>query len=265
MPKISIITINLNNVAGLQKTIDSVVGQDYHDFEWIVIDGGSTDGGRELIARYAEYLSYWVSEPDKGIYHAMNKGICASHGDYLLFLSSGDCLYNEAVLSRVVPLLEDRDFYVGEELQGDVHFVPNLKSRIHLFVRLSIGTLPHQSTFIRRQVFSKYGLYREDLRIVSDWYLFYKALIIGNATFDRLRFIISVFDIHGRSRIEQGLEAQERKSVLSEISNVDCAVRFYYENYEIVEALREYRVVFFLFRVYFFFYRAWKNVCKKIV
>ena len=73
--KLSIITINYNNKAGLQKTIDSVVAQTWRDFEWIIIDGGSTDGSKELIEQYQQHFAYWCSEPDKGVYNAMNKGI----------------------------------------------------------------------------------------------------------------------------------------------------------------------------------------------
>ena len=93
-PTLSIITVNLNNCDGLQKTIDSVVGQTFTDYEWIVIDGGSMDGSRELIEQYADCLAYWCSEPDNGIYNAMNKGISRATGEWLLFLNSGDSLFN---------------------------------------------------------------------------------------------------------------------------------------------------------------------------
>lgn len=81
--KFSIITINYNNKEGLRKTIESVVGQSFRDFEYIIIDGGSTDGSIEVIKEYAGKVDYWVSEPDKGIYHAMNKGVLQAHGEYL--------------------------------------------------------------------------------------------------------------------------------------------------------------------------------------
>lgn len=101
MPKLTIITINLNNKAGLQTTIDSVIAQTYKDFEWIIIDGGSTDGSKELIEKYTNYIKYWVSEPDKGIYNAMNKGIKVAEGEYLQFLNSGDSLFSNSVLSDI--------------------------------------------------------------------------------------------------------------------------------------------------------------------
>ena len=84
--KFSIITINYNNKEGLRKTIESVVGQSFRDFEYIIIDGGSTDGSIEVIKEYAGKVDYWVSEPDKGIYHAMNKGVLQAHGEYLNFM-----------------------------------------------------------------------------------------------------------------------------------------------------------------------------------
>ena len=90
MKKISIITINYNNCEGLRRTIESVVNQTCRDFEYIIIDGGSTDGSVDVIKRYADNIDYWVSEPDKGIYNAMNKGIRMATGDYVQILNSGD-------------------------------------------------------------------------------------------------------------------------------------------------------------------------------
>ena len=113
MSKLSIITINKNNCEGLQRTIDSVLSQTWHDFEWIVIDGDSTDGSKELIEKYQKHFTYWCSEPDKGIYNAMNKGITASKGEYLIFMNSGDCFYNEMVLEESLQYLGS-DFVIGQ-------------------------------------------------------------------------------------------------------------------------------------------------------
>ena len=98
-PLISVITINFNERVGLERTFESVFNQTFQDFEYIVIDGGSNDGSKELIEENTEKISYWISEPDKGIYNAMNKGISVAKGDYLLFLNSGDILYKNDVLS----------------------------------------------------------------------------------------------------------------------------------------------------------------------
>ena len=99
--KLSIITINYNNKAGLQKTIDSVICQTWKDYEWIIIDGGSTDGSKELIEQYQQYFAYWCSEPDKGVYNAMNKGITKAKGEYLNFMNSGDCFVCDSTLMDV--------------------------------------------------------------------------------------------------------------------------------------------------------------------
>ena len=101
MPKISIITINYNNLEGLKRTMESVVNQTWREFEYIVIDGGSTDRSAAYIASQSENIDYWVSEPDNGIYNAMNKGIAKATGEYLLFLNSGDSFYDANVLQNV--------------------------------------------------------------------------------------------------------------------------------------------------------------------
>ena len=99
--KLSIITVNLNNKTGLEKTVKSVCSQTFEEFEFIIIDGGSTDGSLDIIKRYEDNISCWVSEQDKGVYNAMNKGIKMAKGEYLQFLNSGDSLINSDVLNKV--------------------------------------------------------------------------------------------------------------------------------------------------------------------
>ncbi|WP_291275238.1 glycosyltransferase, partial [Flavobacterium sp.] len=103
MNMISVITVNYNNDNGLKKTIESVINQTYKNFEFIIIDGGSTDQSSEIIKNYQDKINYWVSEPDKGVYSAMNKGIKVANGDFLIFMNSGDVFINENVLQNVVP------------------------------------------------------------------------------------------------------------------------------------------------------------------
>src|SRR5574344_588656 len=114
MPVISIITVNKDNCAGLKFTIDSVLCQTFKDYEWIVIDAASTDGSVELIKQYQEHISYWVSEPDGGIYAGMNKGILKATGEYILFLNSGDLLVNNEVLQSIVDLSLLGDVVLGK-------------------------------------------------------------------------------------------------------------------------------------------------------
>ena len=88
--KLSIITVNYNDAKGLERTIKSVISQSYHDFEFIVIDGGSSDESQDIIQKYERHIDYWVSEPDGGIYQGMNKGLRQAKGDYVNFMNSGD-------------------------------------------------------------------------------------------------------------------------------------------------------------------------------
>lgn len=99
--KLSIITVNLNQADGLAKTLDSVREQSFRDFEHIVVDGGSTDGSLEVIRARADGLAFWASEPDAGIYAAMNKGLRRAQGEYVYLLNSGDRLYSPDTLERV--------------------------------------------------------------------------------------------------------------------------------------------------------------------
>ena len=96
--KLSIITINYNNARGLERTIKSVICQTFTNYEYIIVDGGSTDGSLEVINKYADHISKWVSEPDEGIYNAMNKGTRMASGEYFNYMNSGDCFCDAHVL-----------------------------------------------------------------------------------------------------------------------------------------------------------------------
>lgn len=252
--KLSIITINLNNKVGLQKTIDSVITQTYKDFEWIIIDGGSTDGSKELIEENANHISYWVSEPDNGIFNAMNKGIQISHGEYLLFLNSGDYLYDTGVISKAILLMQDKDFYVGREVHGHTIRECNVSSKESL-VYWALRFLPHQSTFIKKDVFEQYGFYREDLMICGDWFLFYKSIVFGNACAGNLPFIVSVFDESGISAKNREKTIEERASILKRNPGIYILTKFYTENFEKIDALNNSKWFLFFFRIGFYFYR----------
>ena len=116
--KISVITVCYNAVSTIEETIKSVVGQTYPDIEYIIIDGGSKDGTVDIIKKYADKIAYWVSEPDKGIYDAMNKGIAAATGDYINMMNSGDTFVNDKTVEKAVALFpEDADVIFGDSIQ----------------------------------------------------------------------------------------------------------------------------------------------------
>src|SRR5690606_26575247 len=197
--RISIIIINLNNLEGLRKTFTSIAQQSCRDFEYIVIDGASSDVSVNLIKDTA-FINQWISENDKGIYDAMNKGISMAHGDYLLFLNSGDQLYDEMVLEQVVPKLTGEAIIYGNLQQTwqdrvHIHYFPQKLTFSH-FVKETIG---HLSTFIRRDLFQTYGLYDTRYKIVADWAFFTRVIIKENVSVKYIPDIIGIFDMTGMS------------------------------------------------------------------
>ena len=221
--KLSIITINFNNKAGLQKTINSVITQTFKDFEWIIIDGGSTDGSKELIEQYSRYITYWVSEPDNGIYHAMNKGILQAKGGYLQFLNSGDELYSATILNELFEL----DLY-GDIVYGNVIYKKNDKKLklkkynepLSLSYFISIKTINHQASFIKRSLF-KEKLYNEHFRIVSDWE-FWILQIINGRIFQYIDKTFVFFDYTGLTSKTSELQKEENQQV---INNLPWAIK----------------------------------------
>ena len=221
--KLSIITINYNKVNGLNKTIKSVISQTYCDFEWIIIDGGSTDGSKEVIEELAKNpdanISYWCSEPDSGVYNAMNKGIAKARGDYLLFLNSGDSLTDKDVINDFFlwSKYHNEDIITGDLMidndSSNIRKAPNVEE-LDLKYMLT-RTLNHPCSFIKRELFEKYGYYDESLRIVSDWKWFLYATIQHNCSYTPWQRIVSNFMTDGMSERPEFLELHmtERKKV----------------------------------------------------
>lgn len=216
-PLISIITINYNDKVGLERTLKSVTNQTYQDFEYIVIDGGSTDGSKELIEQYNDKINFWISEPDKGVYNAMNKGILKANGEYLLFLNSGDEFYNLNVLKENLKFIHTHDLiYFNINVVGEQdNYIKKYPSKIS-FSYLYNDTLPHPATFIKKSLFEKIGLYDEHFKIVSDWKFFILVLVKYNATYQYVDAVFSIFYFDGISSRKENLELllAERKQVL---------------------------------------------------
>lgn len=211
--KFSIITINYNNKNGLQRTIESVIHQSFRDYEFIVIDGGSTDGSAEVLKEYDAQINYWVSEPDGGIYQGMNKGIVKATGEYLNFMNSGDCFYSSDILEKVSNYQSDADFIVGKDYhyndvihRGHVSIQPPRTTMIHFFV----ATLDHQSSFIKREMFTN-SLYDESRRLVSDWIFFTEKIVKEGK---QVQFIPDIIC----RREEGGLSEQQREKNRKEIN-----------------------------------------------
>lgn len=234
---VSIITINYNNCSGLKKTAESVISQTYSDYEWIVVDGGSTDGSTDILKQYESYITYGVSERDKGIYNAMNKGIVHATGDYLLFMNSGDCFADATVLSNVIAVGLDKDFVYGDAVeikQGKLVPVNRIMSE-HITAKDLIQTsLPHQATFIKRTVFEQYGYYDESYRIVSDWKFFFDVIVYGNASVKHIPIRVAVFEGGGISEDAFKKGDNERDLILQKVLPPRMK-----EDYELVYSLAD--------------------------
>lgn len=218
--KISVITINYNDREGLAKTMASVLSQTARlgvDFEYIVIDGGSNDGSAEVMTQYADRLAYGVSEPDGGIFNAMNKGIKVASGDYLNFMNAGDCFAAPDVLERVIQQLDGKDFYIGHQqnLKPHARFIkaPRRISACALVVQ----PLSHQAAFIRSELLKVRG-YNEQFRVIADWEQMVVEFLVNNRTYERLDFVVSHFDTTGLSARSggDGRYEEERQRMLRE-------------------------------------------------
>ena len=211
--KLSIITVNYNDVKGLERTIQSVISQNFHDFEFIIIDGGSTDGSVDIIKKYESRINYWVSEPDGGIYQGMNKGLNHANGEYVNFMNSGDCFHMPNVLEQIFSLNTNADIIIGTHI-GSPH--PNIGKDGITMYNLCTGAVDHQASFIKREVALRHP-YDEKYRIVSDWKFFIEALILDNCSFYYTDTIVVDVDMTGISNTNIKLNNEERESVLKEL------------------------------------------------
>ena len=156
-PLISIITVNFNDKIGLERTLESVFSQNFRNFEYLVIDGGSNDGSKELLEKNSEKINYWVSEPDKGIYNAMNKGISVAKGEYLIFLNSGDHFKNENSLEIAQKYLDkDITYFFQKHIINGVDIELKNEDLVDLFKIEHIENIPQIS--VEKEMKDKYIL-----------------------------------------------------------------------------------------------------------
>lgn len=215
--KISIITICYNDKKGFERTANSIVKQTFKNYEWIVIDGGSTDGTVESIQKYEGRIKYWVSESDTGIYNAMNKGTFHAEGEYCLYLNSGDRFCSTKSLERASSrawkadvLSFDMFFDTGNR------FIPCKSSPNEInYTRFVQSSLFHQATFVRTSV-AKQIPYDEKYRIVSDCKFWFQVLIVDGYTYQHFNIPLSIFDTNGISSTINEQQIVERKSFLAE-------------------------------------------------
>ena len=227
----SIITINYNNKIGLENTISSVKSQSFTNFEHVIIDGNSTDGSKDVIESHIASFGYYISEPDTGVYNAMNKGIRASKGTYLLFLNSGDTLISRSVLEEVSEKINNNlDIYYG-----NLVYKSNQEDKTHTFPKeLTFSffykkSLPHPATFIKKSLFDTVFYYNENFKIISDWEFFICAICKFNATYEYLNMVISNFQTDGLSNSIENLEQINNERTISVKANFPLFISDYNE------------------------------------
>lgn len=216
-PKLSIITI-CKDEPYIEDTCKSIINQTNQKFEWIVVDGASRADTLEILSRYQYRMDTFISEPDDGVYFAMNKGIKRAKGTYLLFMNGGDLFYGDDVVDKAFLYLEKSEVLYGDsyrlfENEKDC-FIKTYPDRLTKSFFLT-NTLAHQSSFIKRELFEKFDGYREDFKIVSDkekWLNF----IDNDVSFLHIPFAVSCFRMNGISRQNSEVLLQEKKKLLEE-------------------------------------------------
>jgi glycosyltransferase involved in cell wall biosynthesis len=213
-PTFSVVTICRNERTRIEKTIQSVLSQTHPGVEYVVIDGASVDGTLDIVQTYRANLTYFASEPDRGIYNAMNKGAAVASGDYLLFMNSGDHFASDDVLQRVSDAGLGDDVIFGYVMNPEG--IPKKRlgpARFEPLAYLASSTLPHQATFMRRQLFDELGGFNESYRIVADYELLVRAARLRRSSFRYLPLCISIYDETGVSATAIDAWRSEKKDV----------------------------------------------------
>lgn len=287
---LSIITINYNNAEGLRKTLASVASQTYPYIEHIIIDGDSTDNSVEVIREYESSLASrlcgvpenargdlgcssplasrlkWISEKDSGIYNAMNKGIRMATSEYIQILNSGDMLFDAHVIQRMSEYLEQ----INSQHEKPIGILYGNMIKVNAagevvgrsgYTEYSLrqfysSTLNHDCAYIRKDLFEEYGLYDENLKIVSDWKWYLQAIGLGRVKPEYVDIDVTIFDDGGISETNLALRNKERRQVLEEL--LPPAVLWDYDTHafemEQMNRLRRwklYPLVYFMERVLF--------------
>lgn len=220
MKKLTIITINYNHVDGLKRTIDSIVNQTFTNYEWIVVDGGSTDGSKELIEQFQDHFAWWCSEPDKGVYNAMNKGIAHATGEYVNFMNSGDIFATPTILEEIFSIPHTANVLYGIMTRGTIdgkwNNKPLLKSHINWW-DFYYCTFNHQATFTQRDLFMKFGGFDESYHILADWRHFAQLICVEHCSYEYISKIIAIYEGGGISDEVSDQNIKEQRRIRKEV------------------------------------------------
>ena len=211
LPTFSIITVCRNEEGAIRETCESIVAQEHEDFEWIVIDGGSTDGTLEILNEYSGSIRHLVSEPDAGIYNAMNKGAAMATGEYLIFMNGGDRFADSDSLlfagqSPRAQMLYG-DVYLGDQ-SGDVEAYPDVVESGYMLRKM----IPHQATFYQRATFEAAGGYDESFKIAADYDLYVRLFERERISHHHIPHPIAIFDLEGISNSKDFRQLRKREN-----------------------------------------------------
>ena len=204
--KISIITVVWNNKETIKDAINSVLNQTYKDIEYIIIDGASTDGTIDIVKSYGDKITKFVSEPDDGLYDAMNKGISLATGDVVGILNSDDFYIDEFVIQKVVGEFEEKKvdsvyadlvFVKPENLEKTVRYYDSSQFNLSKF---AYGWMPaHPTFFVKREVYNKYGVFRTDLKIAADFDILARFLYTHKISYSYMQDVLVKMRVGGVS------------------------------------------------------------------
>ena len=227
---ISIVTIVYNDHNHIERTIHSVLDQDYPYIDYVIVDGASTDGTKECIYRYEAFLGTLISEPDKGIYDAMNKGLQAVKGNYVLFMNSGDCFSDQSVVSKIVNYIKSSGYfpelvygdYRESSVEGKSPIIPSRS-----YKKIWYGAFAsHQSIFYNCQFLKEKGLkYDLSYQIAADYKLNLEVVKYAKGNILQFPMCISDFDITGISNNNQALGLTEADRARKEVLGMSLLVR----------------------------------------
>lgn len=211
-PLVTIVTVVFNDVTKIEGTIENVLSQYlyYENIEYIIIDGGSTDGTVDVINRYSDRINYWVSEPDRGVYDAMNKAIKLATGNWICFMNSGDLFANSDVIAKIVSAInEESQILYGDTFVTTEYGCNLVKAKECSYLKNNMPFC-HQSTLVRTDIIKPFDT---SYRFVADYNFFYKSYMEG-LKFQYVSLAISVFDA------TEGLTASNKRNVFKEILRV---------------------------------------------
>lgn len=233
--KLTIITVSYNAVNTIEQTISSVVNQSYPNIEYIIIDGGSTDGTVDIIKKYKDKIAYWISEPDDGIYGAMNKGIKVATGDYIQIIGADDCLLSDSVIDMVARdiIAKKADIYsygilCVDEQKHKEKYVGNKHARKN---PKNYAMVPHGGMIVRRELYLN-NLFDIGYKISADYKFFLQCYKNPDITFAYYDAPIIFFSLSGVSATSQKYSIEEDKKICEEfgiefLSNPSTGIRFY--------------------------------------